>query len=134
MTEKELRKLTRADLLQMLIDQSLELQTLREKLDAAEEALQKRELSINQAGSIAEASLQLNGVFEAAQSACEQYLENIRQLSERQQAVCAQQKQEAQQKIRAMIAETRRACAVMEAETRKKCDAMLAKAAEGKSV
>ena len=131
MTEKDLKKLTRADLLEMLIDQSLELQALREKLAKTEEALQKKELSIEQAGSIAEASLQLSGIFDAAQSACEQYLENVRQLSERQQEICARQEQEAQQKIRSMIAESRRACAIMEEETRRKCDAMLAKAAAG---
>lgn len=131
MTEKELKKLTRSDLLEMLIDQSLELQAVREKLAKTEEALQKKELSIEQAGSIAEASLRLSGIFDAAQSACEQYLDNVRQLSERQQEICARQEQEAQQKIRNMIAETRRACLVMEQETRKKCDAMLAKAAAG---
>ena len=42
MNEKDLRKLSRADLLEMLIDQSIELQTVRDRLSVAEEALQKK--------------------------------------------------------------------------------------------
>ena len=41
-----------------------------------------RRIELEKAGSIAEASLRLNGVFEAAQKAADQYLENLRQLSE----------------------------------------------------
>ena len=77
MTEKELRRLSRVDLLEMLIAQSTELQECKEKLEAAEEALKNREIAVRKAGSIAEASLVLNGVFEAADRACQQYIENI---------------------------------------------------------
>ena len=84
MTEKELRRLSRAELLEMLISQSIELQNCREKLAEAEAALQNRSIAIDKAGSIAEASLMLSGVFDAAQLACQQYTDNIRQLSERQ--------------------------------------------------
>lgn len=76
MTDKELRRLSRADLLEMLIDQSKELQELRKETEELRAELQKREIAISQAGSIAEASLMLNGVFEAAQAACQEYVEN----------------------------------------------------------
>ena len=66
-------------------------------------------INIDNAGSIAEASLQLNGIFEAAQAASAQYLENIQHLHEKQENVCAQ----------------------MELETREKCDAMLREAERG---
>lgn len=56
MTEKELRRLSRADLLEMLVDQSVELETVKKKLAAAEEALASRVIEINSAGSIAEAA------------------------------------------------------------------------------
>ena len=52
MTEKELRRLSRADLLEMLVDQSVELETVKKKLAAAEEALASRVIEINSAGSI----------------------------------------------------------------------------------
>ena len=88
MTEKELRRLSRADLLEMLIDQSLELEQTKKKLAAAEEALASRVIEINSAGSIAEAALRLNGVFEAAQAACDQYVQNINLLLEQTRRKC----------------------------------------------
>jgi len=84
--EKDLKRLSRADLLEMLIDQSREVQMLRKRLEEAEAALQRREIIIGSSGSIAEASMKLSGIFEAAQEACEQYIDNIRLLNERQDA------------------------------------------------
>jgi len=83
MKEKELKRLSRADLLEMLIDQSKELQEVREKLQQAEEELKKREIVIGNTGSIANASLMLNSVFEAAQAACREYVENAHTFGER---------------------------------------------------
>lgn len=42
MKEKDLRRLSRADLLEMLIDESKEVQILREKLEKAEAELKKK--------------------------------------------------------------------------------------------
>lgn len=128
MTEKEMRRLSRADLLEMLIEQSTELQTLREKLSAAEAALAKRELAIDTAGSIAEASLQLSGIFEAAQASCQQYTDNIRLLSERQEAVCAKREQESLEKAERLVSDAAKKSAELERETRLQCDEMQARA------
>lgn len=124
MTDKELHKLNRKELLELMLDQSRQLDDLREQLQHAQEQLTSRQLLLNKAGSIAEASLQLNGVFEAAQAAAEQYLENIHALSGRQTEVCRQQAYESQQKADALLAETQSRCQAMEAETRAKCEAM----------
>lgn len=114
MTEKELRRLSRADLLEMLIDQSVELETVKKKLAAAEEALASRAIEINSAGSIAEAALRLNGVFEAAQAACDQYVQNINLLNERSEMVCRRMEQESREKADRLLEETRRKCQAME--------------------
>ncbi len=81
MTDRQLRGLSRVQLMQLLLEQEKEIQTLRAQLEKAESALESREILLLKAGSIAEASLQLNGVFEAAQAAANQYLENIERLS-----------------------------------------------------
>jgi len=128
MTEKELRRLSRADLLELLIDQSKTLRRVQKKLRNAEAVLQDREIAVDNAGSIAEAALQLNGVFDAAQASCEQYMENIRMLSERQEKVCRLREKESVKKAAALLAETEARCAAMEAETKRKCAAMLEKA------
>jgi hypothetical protein len=124
MTEKELRKLSRADLLQMLIEQSEELRILQTRLQQAESLLNQREIALTKAGSIAEAALQLNGVFEAAQAACDQYMENIRRHSEQQEMICKRIEEEHRLKIHHQLKETQRKCALMEAETRRNCETM----------
>lgn len=78
MTDKELRRLRRDDLLQILINQQKELDDLNAALDKAKEELEKKRIAIQESGSVAEAALRLNGVFEAAQAAADQYEEQMR--------------------------------------------------------
>mgnify|MGYP007100267166 FL=1 len=106
MTDRELQKLKRVELLQLLVEQSRELDALRQELAQARRELEARELRLQEAGSIAEASMQLNGVFEAAQRAADQYLESIRYQSEHMEEKCA----------------------AMEEATRLRCDQMLKEA------
>lgn len=78
MTKKELRRLSRMDLLEMLLEQSKEVERLQAELETVKKQLNDRRIMEQEAGSIAEAALRLNKVFEAAQQAADQYLENIR--------------------------------------------------------
>lgn len=71
------------------MEQSRELDALRRELEETKKQLADRELHMQEAGSIAEASMQLNGVFEAAQRAADQYLESIRYQSEHVEEKCA---------------------------------------------
>lgn len=128
MTERELRNLSRSDLLELLIHQSKQVQILQDKLTQAQAALESRQITINQAGSIADAALQLNGVFEAAQAASQQYMDNIKQLSDRQASVCAQLEEESREKAEQYLAKARKNASFLEDETKKKCAEMIAKA------
>lgn len=130
MTDKELRKMSRGELLEMLVEQSHENDKLRAKVEQMQQQLSDRQLRIDQAGSIAEASLQINQVFEAAQQAAEQYLENIRSLSGRQEQVCQQIKEESTRQAKLLLAETKRNCQALEAETAEKCTRMKKEAEE----
>ena len=67
--------------------------------------LADRTIKIDQAGSIAEASLQLSGIFTAAQDSCQYYMDNIRMLSERQSQVCQDMERETKEKCDRMVAE-----------------------------
>lgn len=82
MTEKELRRLSRRELLEMLITRTIENERLTEELQQARKELSDREFIQERAGSMAEAALQLNGVFEAADRAAREYLETIRRMAE----------------------------------------------------
>lgn len=108
MTERELKRLSRGDLLEMLLSLSRENEELRRQVEDLQAQLNDRMIVVENAGSLAEAALQLNGVFQAAQEACDQYIENIRRRSERQEQVCIQMEQETKQKCERMLAEAER--------------------------
>lgn len=78
MTDKELRKLRREDLLQILIGQQKQIDELNAALEDSEKALQDRRIAIEESGSIAEAALKLNDVFKQAQEAADHYIEEMR--------------------------------------------------------
>ena len=128
MNEYNLKKLSRADLLQILVDQGEELEAVKKQLKETEARLHQKQLEIEEAGSIAEASLRLNGVFEAAQAACQQYMDNIESLSDRQKAICERRERESTEEANAKIAAAKKQCELMERETRARCDEMLTKA------
>ena len=81
MTEKELRKLQRVDLLEILLDQRKKIDELEKELAETKAQLEDKKIMIEKSGSIAEASLALTKVFEEAQKAADLYLENIKNRS-----------------------------------------------------
>ena len=81
MTDKELKKLKRSELLEIMIAQSKEIDTLRAQLDDDKKKLRDRELNVAKAGSLAEASLSIFKVFEHAQMAADLYLENVKRMA-----------------------------------------------------
>ena len=124
MTDQELRKLSRNDLLELLIDQAKEIDRLREELNAANQKLNDRKIAIDKAGSIAEAALQLNGVFTAAQEACAQYMVNITDIYQQQAALRSKMERETQEKCNRMIREARKLADEYWEFTRKKVQAL----------
>ena len=131
MTGKELRKLGRSQLLELLVAQAKEMESLKERLAEAEAQMEKRQIAIDEAGSIAEASLALSGIFEAAEEAVSQYMENIKDLSDRQQKVYVQREQENRKKadeILRLEEDTRKQCRRLEEDTRKRCENMVSSA------
>lgn len=77
MTDKELRKLSRSELLEMILVLTRENDALRAANEALEAEKKNRELQIAQSGSLAEAAVKLSGLFAAADEACRIYMDNI---------------------------------------------------------
>ena len=98
-TEKELRKLNRAELLEMLIAQSKKLNRVEEELSAAQKELERRKIAITTSGSLAEAALKLNGIFEAADQAAAQYLDSLREQESNAERILADADREAKRRI-----------------------------------
>lgn len=90
MTDKELKRLSRTELLELLLEQTRERERLEKALEEAEQKLADRQLQIEEAGDIAHAVLQINGVMEAAQAAARQYLENMERLERQTRQRCDQ--------------------------------------------
>lgn len=101
--DNELRKMSRAELLELLLVQSKEIDRLNAQLEQLQDQMTQRKIGLAHAGNIAEASLQLSGIFEAAQAAADQYLENIK----------------------VPVAETEERCCRMLEQTQQQCDDLL---------
>lgn len=128
MTEKDLKKLSRIELLELLIEQTEENQLLAEQINTLRAQLENRRITIEESGSIAEASLKLNGVFEAAQAAADEYLENVRRSQAQSETLVARAEELAREKVTQMISEADERCRKMEDEAARRCDAMTRKA------
>ena len=124
MTQYEMKKLSRKELLQLAAEESAQIRILQEHLEIAGNELHKREININEAGSIAEASMKLSNVFEAAQEACRLYTDNIQRLSERQESICAEIEKETKEKAAAYEAEVISRCERLEKDTKEACEKM----------
>ena len=74
MTDRELKKLSRAELLELLLEEGQENERLRAQLEKANQAINDKKIAIDNAGSIAEAALSLSGVFDAAQQKADQIM------------------------------------------------------------
>lgn len=80
MKKKELKRMSRLELLELLLEIDQENERLREENAKLTQQWNNRQIKLEAAGSIAEAALALNHIFEDAQAAADQYLESIRAL------------------------------------------------------
>lgn len=80
MTDRELRHLNRGELLEMLIRLTKENEELKRNLEKTQRKLDDRKIMIDESGSIAEAALRLNDIFNAAENAAKLYIENSKRL------------------------------------------------------
>lgn len=103
MTEKEIKKLNRQDLLILLAEQRARADKLEEKLKKAEDALQERKLAQEECGSMAEAALKLSAVFQAADAAAALYLENIQKAKDHQVTACQEMETASQKKCEEIL-------------------------------
>ena len=99
MTDKEFKRLSRAQLIDVIYQFQLQVDKLTEQNQELERKLADKRLRLSNAGSIAEAALDINDCFQNAQKAAEQYLDEIKMLreetEEERQRILAQARVEA---------------------------------------
>ena len=111
MTNKELRRLRRPELLELMVMLSEENEKLHKQIELMNMQHDDRSMHFQDIGSIAEASIKITGVFEDAQKSADLYLENIRRLNDEAQIISD-----------GLIEKARKKCVKMEAEAQQEVD------------
>ena len=119
MTDKELKRLNRSELLEILLDQAQEIELLKSEIEGYKQKLEDRTILIEESGSLADASVKLTNVFEEAQKAADLYLENAKRIWEEKETKAADYEKE-----------HHAAADTYEKEHKAKADEILAKAME----
>lgn len=78
MTDKEFKRLSRSQLIEIIYQLQLKEEELVADNERLSKALADRRLRVRRAGNIADAALEIHQVMQAAQEAAEHYLEEVR--------------------------------------------------------
>lgn len=78
MTDKEFKRLSRSQLIEIIYQLQLKQEELTAENDRLSQALEDKRIRVNEAGSIAEAALAIHHVMQAAQDAAAHYQEEMR--------------------------------------------------------
>lgn len=78
MTDKEFRKLRRSALIKIIFEYQHREQEMQAEIKALKAQLEARELKITEAGSIADAVIRLNELFETAQKTADDYIAQVK--------------------------------------------------------
>lgn len=105
MTDKEFKRLKRADLIEIIYRLQENEEKYREAIMRMGKQLGEKQTKIENAGSIAEAAISLSNVFEAAQDAADRYLKDIHRMHEEAARTLETAKKEAEQILSAARAE-----------------------------
>ena len=98
--KSEKRNLSKNEMIMIMNDQEREIEKLTAQVEELRAKLEHYELKTKNAGTLAEASAQINELFEAAQATADTYLENIRLNEQRTQEILEQVESKADAIIR----------------------------------
>ena len=106
MTDKEFKRLNRAQLIEIIYQFQMKVDTLTEQNQELERELADKRLRLNNAGNIADAALEINDCFRSAQNAAEQYLNEIKAIREETEAERHRILSETQEQRERILSET----------------------------
>lgn len=122
MAEKELRKMSRSELVDIIYALKNDEELLEQERNSLQEALENRRIEIENAGSIAEAALSLNRVFASAQQAADDYVLSAKKMSEETEMKRQTILREAQEEKKKILEEAGREAALILSRAQKKAD------------
>ena len=103
MTDKQFKRLSRAQLIDVIYQLQLQIDKLNEEKEVLEAKLEDKRLRLSNAGNIAEAALEINNCFQSAQKAAEQYLNEIKAIREETEAERQKILKDAKAEVEAII-------------------------------
>ena len=109
MTDKEFKRLSRAQLIDVIYQLQVKQSELEKENQKLQEEVTNKRIRLRQAGNIAEASLAIHNVMQAAQDAAAQYLEEIRLIRAETEKKCQQMLEKAQLEAKAIVAQAKKA-------------------------
>lgn len=121
MTDKELQKLKRPELLEIMLGLQNELDKEREENEVLRTKLEQKTISLNKSGSIAEAALEINGVFDAAQKAADVYLDNVKKMHAEEERHHTEAIAKSTAEAEAIVAEAKREAETLRTKTDIEC-------------
>ena len=78
---KDIRRLNRKDLLEIVLEQTKRIEDLNNEIDKLKNELKAKKIHIKASGSIAEAALKISSIFKSADEAKEIYMNNVKELA-----------------------------------------------------
>jgi hypothetical protein len=103
--EKELKKLNRRELVDIIYQMKKNEQRMQEEITSLEEALDDKRVHISEAGSIADAAVDITQIFSAAQKTADLYLHEISCMKAETEDACAKMIADAEKKAAALLAD-----------------------------
>ena len=113
MDNKEIKKIGKKELLEILLSQAKRIEELENELSRTKKKLESKKVLIDECGNIADSTVRLCGIFELAQETAEMYLSNIK---EKCKKIEDSTKKECMLRNEKMIAETEEICKKREKE------------------
>ena len=114
MTDKEFKRLSRSQLIDIIYQFQLKQNELTEEIERLTKALADRRLRVKEAGNIADAALEITNVMQAAQDAATLYLEEIRTMREETKIECQRLLENAQKEAESIIGQAREGKALVD--------------------
>ena len=105
MISKELKKLSRMELVDIIYQLKKNEQQKQEEIAALEEALQDKRIRVSVAGSVAEAAVDITQILTVAQNTADLYLQEIAAMKEDTEKECAAMLEDAKKKAEEILAE-----------------------------
>ncbi len=88
--------LSKNEMMMVMHDQEQEIERLKAKVAELQATINNYEIKVEESGTLAEASAQINNLFEVAQATVETYIENMRKREEKSEALLADVQKQAE--------------------------------------